>query len=131
MAVPDVIRDDSSELVDAVRSGLPYASFVELRDALGLSTEEFVEILGIPRRTLSKRKSEGTFTPAESNAISRVARVYRSALAFFDEGARTSRWLRTPLPALDGASPLQMLDTDPGADLVLDLLRQLAWGIYP
>jgi putative toxin-antitoxin system antitoxin component (TIGR02293 family) len=123
--------DNSHQLISAVREGLPFESFTSLRATLGLSTEELAALLGIPRRTLNKRQNEGSFTLSESNALSRVARIYREAVGFFGNDEDARRWLATPLPALGERSPLSLLDTDPGADAVSVLLRQLAWGIYP
>jgi len=116
--------------IRAVREGLPYSSFATLKDALELSTDELAQLLGIPRRTLTKRQRDGDFSSSESNALSRVARVYREAVTFFGDEAETRTWLKTSLPAL-GSTPLSLLDTDPGAEAVSVLLRQLAWGIYP
>ena len=130
MTVQQLVQDSSTELITAVRQGLSFESFVALRDALGVSTDELARLLGIPRRTLTKRQSEGVFKLAESNAISRIARVYKEALDFFSDDADALRWLKTPLPAL-GGTPLNLLDTDPGADAVSTLLTQLAWGLYP
>lgn len=131
MTASQLIRTESSQLIAAVREGLPFESFTALREALELSTDELAHLLGIPRRTLTKRQKEGVFNRSESNAISRVARIYREAVGFFESEASALRWLKTPLPALDGRSPLSLLDTDPGAEAVSVLLRQLAWGIYP
>lgn len=131
MTASQLIRTESSQLITAVREGLPFESFTALREALELSTDELAHLLGIPRRTLTKRQKEGAFSRSESNAISRVARIYREAVGFFEAEARALRWLKTPLPALDGRSPLSLLDTDPGAEAVSVLLKQLAWGIYP
>lgn len=120
----------SDQQIKAVREGLPYSSFVALKEALELSTDEFAQLLGVPRRTLTKRQQAGSFSPSESNALSRVARVYREATAFFGDETDARTWLKTSLPAL-AATPLSLLDTDPGAEAVSVLLRQLAWGIYP
>ena len=132
MTVQQLLQDDK-RLIAAVREGLPFESFSALREALELSTEELAQLLGIPRRTLTKRQKEGAFKPSESNAISRVARIYRETVSFFgdDEGGHADalQWLKTPLPAL-GGTPLSLLDTDPGADAVSTLLKQLAWGLY-
>ena len=122
------IHSSTALQIQAVREGLPYSSFVTLRDALELSTDELAQLLGIPRHTLTKRQQAGSFSPSESNALSRVARMYREATAFFGDDART--WLKTSLPAL-ATTPLSLLDTDPGAEAVGILLRQLAWGVYP
>jgi putative toxin-antitoxin system antitoxin component (TIGR02293 family) len=131
MLTPSEASNSRNELIEAVREGLPFTAFEELRGALELSNEELAVLLNIPRRTVTKRKSDGAFTPTESNAISRVARVFREAGIVFEEPARGRRWLKTPLPALGGSAPLELLDTDPGAQAVSELIRQLAWGIYP
>ena len=116
--------------IRAVREGLPYSSFTALKDALELSTDALAQLLGIPRRTLTKRQRDGVFSSSESNALSRVARVYREAVIFFGDETDARIWLKTSLPTL-GTTPLSLLDTDPGAEAVSVLLRQLAWGIYP
>ncbi len=131
MTVQQLVHGDGRGLISAVREGLPFESFTTLRDTLELSTDELAQLLGIPRRTLTKRQKDGIFTRSESNALSRVARIYREAVSFFENEERALRWLKTPLPALDNRTPLSLLDTDPGAEAVSILLRQLAWGIYP
>ena len=60
--------------IQAVREGLPYSSFVELKEVLKLNADELAQLLGISRRTLIKRQQAGNFSPSESNALSRVAR---------------------------------------------------------
>jgi putative toxin-antitoxin system antitoxin component (TIGR02293 family) len=131
MTVQQLVHSDSSQLITAVREGLPFESFTTLRQTLELSTDELAQLLSVPRRTLTKRQKEKAFTRSESNAISRVTRIYREAVSFFEDEERALRWLKTPLPALDNHTPLSLLDTDPGAEVVSILLRQLAWGIYP
>lgn len=116
--------------IDSVREGLSYEAFEALRDKLELTSEDLARILGIPRRTVAKRAKDGRFRPSESNALARVDRIYTEAEGFFEQPDRTLSWLKTPLPAL-GAAPLELLDTDPGAAAVSELLTQLAWGIYP
>ncbi len=119
----------SNEQIRAVRQGLPFDSFTALRGALELPTDDLARLLGVPRRTLTKRQHDGLFNLSESNALSRVARVYREAVIFFGDEAEARAWLKTSLPAL-GGTPLGLLDTDPGAEAVSVLLRQLAWGLY-
>ena len=134
MTVQQLFQGNDKQRITAVREGLPFEAFTALRETLELSTEELAQLLGIPRRTLTKRQKEGAFKPSESNAISRVARIYRETVSFFGDDvsdhADALRWLKTPLPALEG-TPLSLLDTDPGADAVSVLLKQLTWGLYP
>jgi putative toxin-antitoxin system antitoxin component (TIGR02293 family) len=124
------LQIEDSQRIAAVRNGLPFSSFSSLREALELNPDELSRLLSIPRRTLTKRRQEGAFTLNESNAISRVTRLYREAVGFFGNGEDALHWLKLPSPAL-GGTPLSLLDTDPGAEAVSVLLRQLAWGIPP
>lgn len=130
MTATEQLAQTSEKQIRTVREGLPYKTFDALRAALELPTEELAQLLGIPRRTLTKRRQDGRFNLSESNAISRVARIYQEATLFFGDEADALTWLKTSLPALS-ATPLSLLDTDPGAEAVSVLLRQLAWGIYP
>lgn len=124
------LAQTDEQQIRAVREGLPYSSFATLKDALELSTDDLAQLLGIPRRTLTKRQRDGDFSSSESNALSRIARVYREAVTFFGDEVEARTWLKTYLPALE-STPVNLLDTDPGAEAVSVLLRQLAWGIYP
>ncbi len=130
IAAVQVLSQTNEEQIRAVREGLPFSSFVTLREALELPTDDLARLLGVPQRTLTKRQQNGLFNVSESNALSRVARVYREAVTFFGDETKARAWLKTPLSAL-GGTPLGLLDTDPGAEAVSVLLRQLAWGLYP
>ncbi|WP_081497631.1 antitoxin Xre/MbcA/ParS toxin-binding domain-containing protein [Caulobacter sp. AP07] len=48
----------------------------------------------------------------------------------FDARAWTSRWLREPVPALGGATPLDYMDTMEGQALVSDTLARIQSGAY-
>jgi transcriptional regulator with XRE-family HTH domain len=52
------------------QTAVRFESFVRLREALNVTTDQLAALLGIPRRTLSKRKQDGTFNLSESNALS-------------------------------------------------------------
>ena len=43
----------------------------------------------------------------------------------FEEGTPALAWLKTENPALGNVTPLSLLDTDLGADMVLDMLRRI------
>ena len=66
----------------------------------------------------------------ENNVPNRTARIYREAVTFFGSEDDALTWLRTSLPALQNRTPLNLLETDAGAEKVSVLLQQLTWGIY-
>jgi putative toxin-antitoxin system antitoxin component (TIGR02293 family) len=103
-------------------------------DALARSVQltqvELSETLAIPERTLIRRKKEGTLSTEESAKLVRVARVlYRAAEVFEDQTAALD-WLKTANEALGSVSPLSLLDTDIGAEAVLDTLGRIEHGVF-
>lgn len=118
-------------LIAAVRRGLPYGAFEQLQAALGTSAQTLAGLIGLPVRTLNKRKHEGRFSEGESDDLVRVARVLGGAFAFFSDEAAARAWLAAPETALDGETPLSLLDTEVGAQEVLGLLGRLEHGVLP
>ena len=109
--------------IERVRSGLGMAVLDAVFDALALEQSAVEDVLGISVRTLQRRRKQGSdLTPAESDRLWRLLYIWkRSRTAFAsDDAART--WLKTPHGLLDGETPLERLDTEPGLREVEDLL---------
>lgn len=121
----------TGDLIGAVRRGLPYATFERLQSTLGISAQTLAGLVGLPVRTLNKRKHEGRFSESESDDLVRVARVVSATFGFFNEPAAARAWLGAPETALDGETPLSLLDTEVGAQEVLALLGRLEHGVFP
>ncbi len=122
---------DLQRLLRSVERGFPYQSFEHLTRNLTLPQERLAEILGIPRRTLTRRKSEGRFAPDESDRLLRLSRLFGRALELF-EGDRESAtgWLSTKQPALGGATPFDLAKTELGAREVENLIGRLEHGVF-
>lgn len=119
------------ELIGAVRRGLPYRVFERVQGTLGVSARTLAALIGLPVRTLNKRKHEGRFSSEESDNLLRVVRVVSKTFDFFDEPEAARAWLQAPEMALGGETPLSLLDTELGAQEILRLLGQLEHGVLP
>lgn len=119
------------ELIGAVRRGLPYSVFERVQGILGVSAQTLAALIGVPVRTLNKRKHEGRFSSEESDNLLRVVRVVSKTFDFFDEPGAARAWLEAPEMAFDGDTPLSLLDTEMGAQEILRLLGQLEHGVLP
>lgn len=126
-----IAADTTPELIAAVRHGLPFAVFTTLQKSLDVSSAVLAQLIGLPVRTLQRRRREGRFKPDESDNLIRIARVLSHVLEFFEDKAEALYWLKTPASALDDATPLSLLDTEVGAQEVLRILGQLEHGIFP
>ena len=123
--------DTASGLIAAVREGLPFDVFVNLQHVLDIPAAPLADLLGMPLRTLNRRKHEGQFKPEESDRHLRVARVLSRTFKVFEDRAAAILWLKTSEVAFDDVTPLSLLDTEIGAQEVLRLLGQLAYGVFP
>ncbi len=124
-------RFDFPGVVERIRKGLPWSAFERLQKNSGLPSDQLLDLLQIPRRTLARRKADDRFTPEESDRMVRLARVYARALDFFEGDAEAAtRWLTDAQHAFGGITPIEMTRTDVGAQEVERLLGQLEHGVF-
>jgi len=116
--------------VKMISKGIPAAAVESLTRMVGVSQSELSATLGIPERTLARRKREGMLTSEESAKLVRLARVVSRAHEVFEDPGAALNWLKSPNAALSGAAPLSWLDTDIGAESVLDTLGRIEHGVF-
>lgn len=116
--------------VEAIRKGIPANSVDALAKTLRLTRSELAAALGIPDRTLARRKAEGVLNSDESAKFVRLARVVARSSEVFEGLEPSLDWLKSPNAALSGATPLSLLDTDVGAETVLDTLGRIEHGVF-
>jgi putative toxin-antitoxin system antitoxin component (TIGR02293 family) len=121
-------RAPSLELRAAVRRGLPFSTFNALLKAVDLPQKELTAVLGIPDRTLARRKEAKQLTAAESDRLYRVARTIVHTLSVLGTIEKTRAWITRPNRALGDESPLALLDTEIGARQVEDVLLRIEYG---
>jgi putative toxin-antitoxin system antitoxin component (TIGR02293 family) len=117
------------QLAVMVERGLPLKSVDLLRNE-GLT---FSEVHGVvlPARTLKHRKEKKqALSVEEADRTLRVARVITLADQVFANREKAMRWLRRANQRLDGRTPLEMLRSEVGGDLVRQMLYQIDEGIY-
>jgi len=123
--------DQVHEAIDTLKRGLAYACYTNLKNVTGLSRAKLSEVLGIPERTLARRKRDGRLNPDESERLVRVVRVYELAVDLHEGDADAARtWLSSPKRALAGKTPYEMLDTEIGAREVENLVGRLEHGVF-
>lgn len=120
----------ASGILAAVRDGFPFTVFESVSKHLDLSPERMSAVLGIPARTVARRKSTRSFTPQESDRLYRLARTFAQAVETLGSIERARGWLKSPDGALGGDVPLELLDTDIGSRQVEDVLLRLDYGNF-
>jgi putative toxin-antitoxin system antitoxin component (TIGR02293 family) len=128
--VLQVTPRSSLDWVSVIRRGISPAAVDSLTKFIRVTQSELARALGIPERTLARRKKEGVLNSEESAKLVRLARVVERAKDVFEDFEASLNWLKSPNAALSGATPLSLLDTDIGAESVLDTLGRIEHGVF-
>jgi putative toxin-antitoxin system antitoxin component (TIGR02293 family) len=115
--------------VETIREGIATQVFEQIATAIGVGKETLARKLNINAQTLRKRKSR-MLSPDEAEKSLRVARVFALANDVLGNGDEARYWLNEEIAALGGKRPLDLLDTDVGAQEVINLLNCIKWGTY-
>lgn len=120
----------SLDWVSVIRRGISSAAVDSIAKSIRVTQVELATALGIPQRTLARRKKEGVLNSEESAKLVRLARVVERAEEVFEGLDASLDWLKSPNAALSGATPLSLLDTEIGAESVLDTLGRIEHGVF-
>lgn len=121
---------NSLDWVHLVRRGFPVLTL----DALGRNIEatnaELAQMMGISVRALAGRRRRKVLSHYESERLFRVARVIARTEEVFDDLANGFAWLNCPNISLGHVTPMSLLDTQIGTELITDVLSRIEHGIF-
>jgi putative toxin-antitoxin system antitoxin component (TIGR02293 family) len=121
----------TDHLVSRIERGLPFKALESLAAISCLPVSLIAQVLGIPERTLARRKAAGRLAPDESERLLRVAIVFEKAVDLFEgDVAGAVTWLTSPKKALGHQSPLMYSRVEPGAREVENLIGRLEHGVF-
>lgn len=129
--------------IAAERSGLPSAEVSALARQLHWPDSLMLKVIGLPTASWTRKKSQdasidgapGFAALALRALLDRAREVVQATVepnqsSSFDAGQWLGEWLQTPMPALGGKRPVDMLDVPAGQSVVLRLLGSLESGAW-
>ena len=120
-----------SDLIEQIQRGFAFTALQNLESKSGIVLSQLASVLGIPERTLARRKASRKLTWEESERLLRLATVFEGAVRLFEgDVAAAVSWLTTPRKALSDHSPLAYSRTEVGAREVANLMGRLEHGIF-
>ena len=118
-------------LITRARTGLPTSQLRAIGVRLALPVRELAPLLATTERTLARRLDQpGELNKMESERLLLLQRLAEHGVDVFEDQDKFNRWLRRPLALLDGQSPLELLDTASGFQVVDELLGRIEYGVY-
>lgn len=121
----------SIDLIPKIERGFRFATLTNFVSATGLPIPYAAGVLGIPERTLARRKKDNRLSPHESERLLRMARLFDQTLSLFGGDREAAvNWLRTPKKALRNQSPFHFARTEIGAREVENLIGRIEHGVF-
>jgi len=111
-----------AELRSAIREGFPKEVVDSVMDSAGLTLKDLSRSLNLSPRSLQRRGQQGRLARHESDRVYRLARMVELARHYIGDKDSAARWLKRPNRALGGSVPLELMDTEPGARAVENVL---------
>jgi len=125
--------EDPIRVIQITREGLPKKAIQVLAEALDMKNVDMASILSISSRTIQRyqdKKGDELLTPEVSDHLVQVSKVLVKATAVFEDADLARGWLKEPIPALGGRTPLSLLDTSTGIELVMTELVRIEYGVF-
>jgi putative toxin-antitoxin system antitoxin component (TIGR02293 family) len=138
MAVPGtksypttMFRGNVADVIEHLRSGRVGGAIIpDLASRVGVTQERLLDELRLPKSTLKVRIAKNAdLSAAERDRIYRVEKVLERANAVLEDAAAAQAWISSSIRSLGGVSPLSLLDTEAGYELVLDTLGRIEYGV--
>lgn len=122
--------EHATDVIDCIRMGLPKNGIDTFLEKTSVTRNQLSHILHISIRQLNRYAPNERLSPAQSNYLFELTRIYNKAMDVLGDAATAEHWLNRKNLALNGHAPLDILDTNEGLRLVDDLLMQIEFGFY-
>jgi putative toxin-antitoxin system antitoxin component (TIGR02293 family) len=133
--LPEVSMDNVDDntilyVINEVRKGIAYSSFINAVRNVPLTLKEWSEILDLSERTLQRYKKEKrAFDTLQSEKIVQVTLLAKYGREVFGDEKKFNSWLDTENMSIGKVKPKDLLDSSFGIDLLKDELTRIEHGI--
>ncbi len=118
------------DVLQLTRNGLPKRLLLSLAKRISLTLEEFSDILHISERTLQRYDDDAIIKTEYAEKAVELARLYTRGEEVFGSLDKFKTWMKTPLHAFKGETPVSLLDTSIGFDMIFKELGRIEHGIF-
>ncbi|MCM0082123.1 DUF2384 domain-containing protein [Geomonas sp. Red32] len=121
---------DPMEIIKAVRRGLPGSTIKSVAEEWQLSLSELYPLLHLKARTAQRLINSDRLDSDVSDRLVQVIKLHNKCLDVFQDRNKVLQWLKTPNYSLGDQTPLSLLDTSEGVELVHAVLIKIQYGIF-
>jgi putative toxin-antitoxin system antitoxin component (TIGR02293 family) len=117
------------DMYELGKEGIPKKSLLSLAASMDLSMRAMARILHIAERTLQRKQENDLLGEEVSEHVIQLAEVYSRGAEVIGDSERFRNWLNAKSAAFGDRSPIEMLSSRYGAQMVLDELGRMEHGV--
>jgi|SRR6185437_5718432 len=118
------------DMLQLTRNGLPKRLLLSLAKRISLTLQEFADIMHISERTLQRYDDDAIIKTEYAEKAVELARLYTRGEEVFGSLEKFKTWMKTPLHVFKGETPVSLLDSSVGFDIVFKELGRIEHGIF-
>ncbi len=122
--------ENQLDLIECSQRGLTKAALRHLADHLSLTVGQMASLLPVSERTLQRHASTDRLNGTVSEQLLHIAAVAVRGEEVFGDKERFLSWLNQPSKPLAGKTPISLLSSRFGAEMVLDELGRMEHGVF-
>lgn len=128
--IPRDLFEKPFDLISLTRRGIPFQEFETILEYAPFSLQNWSGFLHLSKRTLERyRKEKRVFDPLHTERILRIVQVYQLGIDVFGKASYFESWMDSRNLALGGISPIELLDSTFGIELLKDELTRIEHGV--
>jgi putative toxin-antitoxin system antitoxin component (TIGR02293 family) len=117
------------DLITLSNHGVTKTALINLAKCLALTVGQIARLLPVSERTLQRYPPQKHFNAAVSERVLRLAEVAARGAEVFGDKDRFLAWINQPSVPLGGSTPLSLLGSSFGTEMVLDELGRIEHGV--
>ena len=127
--VADESFNSSFDLIQLARKGITKRSLLKLSKGFSLTLKDLANALPITERSIQRYEPNDRFNTDVSEKIIEISQLYAYGFDVFGSEENFNSWMKMENIAFGYVTPVSLLDTSFGIELVRNLLGQIEHGI--
>ncbi|MGH7594744.1 MAG: type II RES/Xre toxin-antitoxin system antitoxin [bacterium] len=118
------------DLVDLSNQGVTKDALLHLAEYFSFSVNQMAQLLPVTERTIQRYTPDEPLSRMVSEQILQIAEVAAKGSKVFASRDRFLAWMNHPNKALNNKTPMSLLNSKFGTDMVLDELGRIEHGVF-
>ena len=118
------------DLIELSHKGIPKNALVNLAKYLSFTMNQIASLLSVTERTIQRYTPQQHFNGVVSEQILHIAFVAAKGTEVFGAKKKLLSWMNHPNKALANKTPMSLLSSRFGVEMVLDELGRMEHGVF-